>query len=47
MQAADFAKRYGSLKDERYLRFQEDIRKRIDDLPGYRNSSEDKPKSPH
>jgi hypothetical protein len=37
MQAADFAKKYGSLKDERYLRLQEDIRKRIADLPGYRD----------
>lgn len=37
MQAADFAKKYGSLKDERYLRLQEDIRKRIDGLPGYRD----------
>lgn len=46
MQAADFAKKYGSLKDERYLRLQEDIRKRLDALPGYRNSSEDKQKSP-
>jgi hypothetical protein len=46
MQAADFAKKYGSLKDERYLRLQEDIRKRIDALPGYRSWSEDKPKLP-
>jgi hypothetical protein len=37
MNAADFAKKYGSLKDERYLRLQEDIRKRIDALPGYRD----------
>jgi hypothetical protein len=37
MQAADFAKKYGSLKDERYLRLQEDIRKRINHLPGYRD----------
>jgi hypothetical protein len=34
--AADFAKKYGSLKDERYLRLQDDIRKRIAALPGYR-----------
>lgn len=37
MQAADFAKKYGSLKDERYLRLQEGIRKRIGGLPGYRD----------
>jgi hypothetical protein len=36
--AAEFAKKYGSLKDDRYLRLQEDIRKRIDSLPGYRDS---------
>jgi hypothetical protein len=34
--AAQFEKQYGSLKDERYLRVQEDIRKRIAALPGYR-----------
>jgi hypothetical protein len=34
--AAEFAKKYGSLKDDRYLRLQEDIRMRIDSLPGYR-----------
>jgi hypothetical protein len=33
--ADEFAKKYGSLKDERYLRVQEDIRKRIAALPGY------------
>ncbi len=35
--AAEFTKKYGSLKDGRYLRLQEDIRKRIDSLPGYRD----------
>jgi hypothetical protein len=35
--ATEFAKKYGSLKDERYLRLQEDIRKRIESLPGYRD----------
>lgn len=34
--AVEFAKKYGSLKDDRYLRAQEDIRKRIAALPGYR-----------
>ena len=33
--AAQFEKQYGSLTDERYLRVQEDIRKRIAALPGY------------
>jgi len=33
--AAEFTKKYGSLKDERYLRMQEDIRKRVAALPGY------------
>jgi hypothetical protein len=33
--AKEFAEKYGSLKDERYLRVQEDIRKRIAALPGY------------
>jgi hypothetical protein len=44
--AAQFEKQYGSLKDERYLRIQEDIRKRIAVLPGYREknrSSEPRP----
>jgi hypothetical protein len=35
--AEEFAKKYGSLKDERYLRVQEDIRKRIATLPGYKD----------
>jgi uncharacterized protein YfiM (DUF2279 family) len=35
LSAAEFAKKYGSLKDHRYLRVQEDIRKRIAALPGY------------
>jgi len=35
--AAQFEKQYGSLKDERYLRVQDDIRKRIAALPGYRD----------
>jgi hypothetical protein len=33
---AQFEKQYGSLKDDRYLRLQQDIRKRIAALPGYR-----------
>jgi hypothetical protein len=33
---AQFEKQYGSLTDERYRRLQEDIRKRIAALPGYR-----------
>lgn len=37
--AAQFEKQYGSLKDERYLRVQEDIRKRIAALPGYRDKN--------
>lgn len=37
LSAAEFAKKYGSLKDERFLRVQEDIRKRIVALPGYRD----------
>jgi hypothetical protein len=42
--AAEFAKKYGSIKDDRYLRLQADIRKRIDALPGYHNPP-DKPDS--
>jgi hypothetical protein len=34
--SAQFEKQYGSLKDERYLRLQDEIRKRIAALPGYR-----------
>jgi hypothetical protein len=34
-----FAKQYGSIKDERYLRLQSDIRKRIAALPGYQDES--------
>ncbi len=41
--AAEFAKKYGSIKDDRYLRLQDDIRKRIDALPGYRTAPADKP----
>ncbi|HTU89521.1 MAG TPA: hypothetical protein VMF69_05435 [Gemmataceae bacterium] len=43
--AEEFAKKYGSLKDERFLRLQEDIRKRIAALPGYsdKNRSEPRP----
>lgn len=37
LSAAEFARKYGSLKDDRYLRVQEDIRKRIAALPGYRD----------
>ena len=37
--AAQFEKQYGSLTDERYLRVQEDIRKRIAALPGYRDKN--------
>ncbi|HWG47815.1 MAG TPA: hypothetical protein VN688_33940 [Gemmataceae bacterium] len=37
MMAADFAKKYGSIKDERFQHMQKDIRKRIDALPGYRS----------
>ncbi len=33
---AQFTKQYGSLQDERYLRVQADIRKRIAALPGHR-----------
>ncbi len=43
--AAQFANKYGSLKDERFQRLQSDIKKRIDGLPGYRNGSEDKSES--
>ncbi|MHB1424727.1 MAG: hypothetical protein ACYC3I_16275 [Gemmataceae bacterium] len=35
--AEEFAKKYGSLKDERYTRLEKDIRKRIDELPGFRD----------
>jgi hypothetical protein len=41
--AEQFAKEYGSLKDERYLRTQSDIRKRIAALPGYKNMDRDEP----
>ncbi len=37
--AAQFEKQYGSLKDARYLRVQEDIRKRIAARPGYRDKN--------
>jgi hypothetical protein len=43
--AAEFAKKYGSVRDDRYLRLEADIRKRIDALPGYRKSPADKPDS--
>lgn len=38
--AAEFAKKYGSIKDERYLKLEKDIRKRIADLPGYRDKKD-------
>jgi hypothetical protein len=41
--AAQFAKQYGSIVDERFLRMQADLRKRIDALPSSRNPTEDKP----
>ena len=34
--AAEFAKQYGSIKDDRYRRLEADIRKRIASLPGYK-----------
>ena len=40
--AEQFAKQYGSLKDERYLRLQSDIRKRIAELPGYKDMAKGK-----
>jgi hypothetical protein len=40
--AEQFAKQYGSIKDERYLRLQADIRKRIAALPGYADTSKEK-----
>lgn len=43
--ATEFAKKYGSIKDDRYLRVQEDIRKRIDALLGYRSPPATKPDS--
>lgn len=36
MTSAEFVKKYGSTKDERFRRMQTDIRKRIAALPGYR-----------
>jgi hypothetical protein len=35
LSAEQFAKQYGSLKDDRFLRVLADLRKRIDALPGY------------
>ncbi len=37
--AAQFKMQYGSLRDERYLRLEKDIRKRIDALPGYQEKN--------
>jgi hypothetical protein len=39
LMAAEFAKQYGSLNDERFRRRQADIRKRLDALPGYQTPS--------
>jgi hypothetical protein len=35
LSAEEFARQYGSLKDERFLREVAGLRKRIDALPGY------------
>ncbi len=40
--ADEFAKQYGSLNDERFLRVVADLRKRIDALPGYKGPVKDK-----
>ena len=37
LSAAEFARQYGSIKDERFLRMQRDLRKRIEALPGYQD----------
>ncbi len=43
--AAEFAKQYGSIDDERFQRMKADIRKRINALPGYQSRAKDKPDS--
>jgi hypothetical protein len=41
LNAEQFEKQYGSIKDNRFLRLQADIRKRIDGLPGYRDPAKE------
>lgn len=44
--AAQFERQYGSVKDDRFLRVRADLRKRIEALPGYRETENEKSAKP-